>query len=394
MRYFGEFALLNYGQIRNFAVIMTLIAFDGKRAVMNYTGIGNYSRLALESILPLMPEATLRLYTPQVRRNPRLQDLLQSSRVELQTPDTLGGRLFGSLWRSKWLTEQLLRDKPALYHGLSNELPLGIDKSGIPSVVTIHDLIFLRHPEFYHRADVEICTRKFEYASRVADRVIAISERTKLDLMEFFNTPEEKIRVVYQGCSPIFSEPADDATVKALRARYGRYIIGVGTIESRKNQLLTVRALNMLPSDVNLVLVGRRTGYAKQIDSEIKRLGLENRVFFPQNLTMPQIHAHYAAAEVAAYPSFYEGFGIPMLEAVASGTPVVAASGSCLEEAGGPGAIYVNPNSVEEFAEAANKLLSNRLLREEMVARGRQYITRFAPRNFGRGLIDIYNELL
>lgn len=371
-----------------------IIGFDGKRAVMNFTGIGNYSRLALESLLQLMPQAQLRLYTPKIKENPRLQPLLQNPRVELRLPDTLRGRMLGSVWRSKWLTAQLMREKPALYHGLSNELPLGIERSGIPSVVTIHDLIFMRHPEFYHRADVEICTRKFAYASKAAHKVIAISERTKLDLMELLGTPESKIHVVYQGCAPLFHEEVSEERIAELRARYGRYIIGVGTVEARKNQLLTVKALSLLPDDVNLVLVGRRTAYANQIDAEIGRRGLHKRVHMPQNVSMKQIHELYAAAAIAAYPSFYEGFGIPMLEAIAAGVPVVAATGSCLEEAGGPGALYVDPHSVEEFAVAARQMLDDEALRNFMVTAGREYIRRFDPVNFGHGLVEVYNQLL
>lgn len=372
---------------------MQLIGFDGKRAVMNYTGIGNYSRLALESILPLMPDAQLRLYTPRLRNNARLKPLLESGRVELRTPDTLAGRLMPHLWRTRSLSDQLRREKPALYHGLSNELPAGISGTGIPTVVTIHDLIFMRHPEFYHRADVEICHRKFLHAARVADRVIAISERTAIDLRELFNIPEEKIRVVYQGCSPIFNEPLSAECLEENRRIYGRYIIGVGTIESRKNQLLTVRALPALDPDVNLVLVGRQTAYASKIREEARRLGVEERIFMLSNVSMKDIPGLYAAAQFAAYPSYYEGFGIPMLEALAAGVPLIAATGSCLEEAGGPGAIYVDPNDVEAFADAATQLLNSSILREEMVARGRQYIRRFAPENFGRGLVNVYNEL-
>lgn len=373
---------------------MTLIGFDGKRAVMNYTGIGNYSRLALESILPLMPDARLRLYTPKLRENPRLNSLLASGKVDIHTPDTLTGRIMPHIWRSKGLSAQLRRDKPALYHGLSNELPIGIRETGIPSIVTIHDLIFLRHPEFYHHADVEICDRKFRYAAENADRVIAISKRTADDIAELYNIPEEKIRIVYQGCAPLFCQPILPEKNAEIKQQYGRYIIGVGTIEKRKNQLLTLRALSALPEDINLVLVGRPTAYAKSIMAEAKRLGIENRVFMLHNVAMTDIPALYAAAIFASYPSFYEGFGIPMLEALAAGVPLIAASGSCLEEAGGPGAFYVAPDDVEAYVGAARKLIDSPILREEMVARGRQYIQRFAPENFGQGLVNVYNELL
>lgn len=373
---------------------MKIIGFDGKRAVMNYTGIGNYSRLAIESLLRLMPDTRFRLYTPKIVENPRMKGLMKSGRVELRTPDTLAGRMLPIVWRSRGLTSQLMREKPALYHGLSNELPAGIRYTGIPTVVTIHDLIFMRHPEFYHHADVEICTRKFRYATEAADLVIAISQRTAEDLRELFGTPEDKIRIVYQGCSPIFSKQLAPEALAENRAAYGQYIVGVGTIERRKNQLLTVRALAQLPKEINLVLVGRKTAYAKEIEAEVKRLGLEKRVFMLENVPMAQIPALYGAAIFASYPSFYEGFGIPMLEAIAAGVPVIAATGSCLEEAGGPGALYVNPNDVDAYVNAANRLIGKPILREELVARGRQYIRRFAPEHFGQGLINVYNELL
>ncbi len=373
---------------------MTTIGFDGKRAVMNYTGIGNYSRLALESMLPLLPDVTLRLYTPKLHKNPRLEQILASQRVELRTPDTFIGKLMPHVWRSRGLTEQLKREKPALYHGVSNELPAGIKETNIPSVVTIHDLIFLRHPEFYHHTDVEICNRKFRYAARTADRIIAISQRTANDIMELYNIPEEKIRIVYQGCSPLFSQHVAPEKIAELKQLYGNYIIGVGTIEQRKNQLITLRSLYALPKEINLVLVGRQTAYAKEILNEARRLGLTDRIFMLKDVSMTDIHALYAAAIFAAYPSYYEGFGIPMLEALAAGVPVIAATGSCLEEAGGPGAIYVNPDNVDEFTDAATQLINNTMLREEMVARGRQYIQRFAPENFGQGLVNVYNELL
>ena len=224
--------------------------------------------------------------------------------------------------------------------------------------------------------------------------MIAISRRTADDLRELYGIPGDKIRIVYQGCSPLFFRtPSPEAVAKHQR-RFGTYIIGVGTIESRKNQLLTLRALAQLPSDVNLVLVGRQTAYAKRIASEARKLGLSNRLTMLSGVTMAQIPALYAGATIAAYPSFYEGFGIPMLEALACGTPLVAATGSCLEEAGGPGALYVDPTDVDAFAAAARRLLDSSSLRQEMVHRGQQYITRFAPEKFGQGLVNVYNELL
>jgi glycosyltransferase involved in cell wall biosynthesis len=145
---------------------------------------------------------------------------------------------------------------------------------------------------------------------------------------------------------------------------------------------------------VELVLVGRQTAYAKQIAREAQRLGVAARVHMLENVPMTDIAALYAGAIMASYPSHYEGFGIPMLEAIAAGVPVVAATGSCLEEAGGPGGVYVNPLDVEQFAAEANRLLNDSTLRRSMVAEGRKYIARFDADNFGRGLISVYSNVL
>lgn len=374
------------------------IGFDAKRAVLNYSGIGNYSRLALESLRKLLPVDSndFRLYTPKIKPNVQLQPLLDEEGISLATPDTFKGRMLKSVWRSKWLTEQLVRDGVGLYHGLSNELPLGIDRCGIPSIVTIHDLIFLRHPEFYHKTDVGICDRKFRYAANVATRIIAISERTRLDLMELYGIPSEKIDVVYQGCADIFYQQISQDEIESVRQLYNlpkHYIIGIGTIESRKNQMLALKALPMLPEDVSLVLVGRHTAYTDKIIATARESGLESRLHIIHGAQFAHFPAMYAGAIAASYPSFYEGFGIPILEAIAAGSPVIAATGSCLEEAGGPGAIYVDPKSVDEFAKAANALIESPTLRASTVEAGREYIKRFSARNFAEGLLDTYRKV-
>lgn len=149
-----------------------------------------------------------------------------------------------------------------------------------------------------------------------------------------------------------------------------------------------------LPRDLGLVLVGRRTAYARRLDETVSRLGLDGRVMFIENAPMADIPALYAGAVMASYPSFYEGFGLPVIEAIAAGTPVVAATGSCLEEAGGPGALYVDPRDDEAFADAARRLLDDSSLRRHTVAMGRDHITRFRAGNFGQGLIDVYLKTL
>lgn len=373
------------------------IGFDAKRAILNYTGLGNYSRLAVDVVSSAWPGNKYVLYTPRRRHNDRMTDLLTRQCISVRTPDTLTGRMLPQLWRSKGITAQLQRDGIGLYHGLSNELPLGIASSGIASVVTIHDVIFIPHPEFYHRADVMICRRKFGYAAKAADRVIAISECTRRDIVDHYGVDPGKIDVVYQGCHPSFYMPVGAAAVEEIRRKYvlpQRYIVAVGTVEARKNALLAVRAMRALPADVGLVIIGRRTEYARLLDDEIAASGLQRRVRFIEGVPFTDLPALYAGSVFASYTSFYEGFGIPVIEAIASGVPVIAATGSCLEEAGGPGAMYVNPRDTDQYVTYARMLLDDPELRRRMVDAGRAYIARFSFGSFADGLTGVYLKVL
>lgn len=376
-----------------------IIGFEAKRAVANNTGLGNYSRLVVDVLSELYPDNDYRLYAPNVSNTTRMEHLLHRGNLQLIAPDTALWRSASALWRvERGLTNQLRRDKVQLFHGLSNELPLDIARIKIPSVVTIHDLIFRRCPEGYKALDRAIYDYKFRHAAINASRVIAISERTKSDLMELYHIPESKISVVYQGCNPVFTEPVEHARKMEVKQQLNlpdRFIAMVGTIEPRKNQMLAVQAMPMLPKDVSLVIIGRgRMGYDNEVRREIHRLHLEPRVKMLPFVEGEYLPAVYSLAEIAAYPSRYEGFGIPVIEAINSGTPVVAATGSCLEEAGGPGALYVNPDSPEQFAEATASILNSSSLRSSMVEAGKDWTQKFSRANFAAGIMQAYNMAL
>lgn len=183
-----------------------IIGFDAKRAVRNNTGLGNYSRLVVDSLARRFPDNSYRLYTPTVRENDRLTPVVALDNVELCLPEPKGWRCISSIWRSKGIIGQLKREGVGLYHGLSNELPFGINNSGVPSVVTIHDLIFIPFPQFYsNRIDVAIYNYKFRRACREASRIIAVSQCTKRDIVQYYGIDPDKIDVVYQGCHQNFA---------------------------------------------------------------------------------------------------------------------------------------------------------------------------------------------
>lgn len=214
-----------------------------------------------------------------------------------------------------------------LYHGLSNELPIGIHKTGIKSVVTIHDLIFLRYPEYYKPIDRKIYNFKFKYACHVADRIVAISECTKRDIMNFYQIPAEKIDVVYQGCDPQYSEIVSEQKKKQVKEIYQlpeKYILNVGSIETRKNLMLALEALKDIPADIHLVAVGKKTPYVDSLMEYANENGLNDHLHLIHNLPHSDLPAVYQQALMFVYPSRFEGFGIPIIEAMHSQLPVIA----------------------------------------------------------------------
>lgn len=374
-----------------------VVGLDGKRAVENLTGLGNYSRYALNMLSLGYPSTKFVLYAPRERENERLRPLLANPNIELRTPDlTFNNGLGRAFWRSIDLPLTLRKDNIDLYHGLSNELPLTI-KGVCPTVVTIHDVIWRRCPEDYSAVDRKLYDFKYGRSARIANRIIAISECTKRDIMAEFGIPESKIDVIYQGVDPIFSLPVDTSKRMEVRKKYNlpdRYIISVGTVRSRKNQLLAVRGLAKLPPDIHLLIVGRADGpYADRVRKEVTALGLQERVRF-LSIDFNDLPAAYACAEFSSYTSRYEGFGLPVVESLTAGTPVIACTGSCLEEAGGEGAIYVGPDDVEAYARAADRILNHPGLRDRLADKGRRYVKRFSADNFAKQTMAAYTKAI
>ena len=375
-----------------------VIGYDAKRLVRNATGLGNYGRTLVNDVALAVPDDwQLRLYAPDAGRDELRQQVAASERLRFVYPEGRPLKVQRSLWRVGPIVRDLRRDGVQLYHGLTGELPRGIRRAGIPSVVTIHDLIFLRHPEYYHWLDMQIYAWKFRVTCREADRIIAISNRTKQDIMELGGIGDDKIDVIYQSCSPRFAAETTPQQAAEVRSRYGlpmRFVLSVGSIEERKNIGLAVQALRHLPADIHLVAVGKATPYAEQVLAEARRDGTDGRIHFLHGVPDDDLQALYHMAEVFVYPSRYEGFGIPIIEAIHSGLPVVAATGSCLEEAGGPDSLYVSPDDAEALAAAVSSLLKGGSTREQRILRSRDYVRRFEGGDVARQVLRVYDRLL
>ncbi len=377
-----------------------VVGFDAKRIVRNGTGLGSYGR-TLVNDLTAVDGLELRLYAPDRGRDDLRGQVPECDHLHYVYPSIPHVPLLGSLrksyWRSHAIVKALLADGVQVFHGLSGELPVGIRQAGIKTVVTIHDLIFMRHPEYYNWIDVQIYKRKFFKTLREADRIVAISECTRRDIVELGGIPAERIDLIYQSCAARFSAEVSAEQAAAVSKRYqlpARYVLSVGSIEERKNMLLAVKALHWLPADIHLVMVGKATKYTARLLQEAEKDGVVQRVHALHGVPDADLPALYTQAEAFVYPSRYEGFGIPIIEAIRMGLPVVACTGSCLEEAGGPDNLYVDPDDAEGLAAALQRVLKGAEDREERIARSRQYVKRFENNDAARHFTELYRQLL
>ncbi|GHT59930.1 glycosyl transferase family 1 [Bacteroidia bacterium] len=368
------------------------IGFDAKRAIQNNTGLGNYSRFVIEVLSEYYPDSAYFLFAPQEKDNARLKKLLSRPNVFFIFPSGIS-KLLSLFWRLFGSKKNINKNHVEIFHGLSNELPVNIQNTGVKMVVTIHDLIFIRYPQYYQWIDRKIYYWKFRRACRKADVIIAISECTKRDIISFFHIPEEKIKVVYQNCNPLFKQPVSDDKRKQITEKHQlpeQYILYVGSIEQRKNLLLVVRALQQIPEKIHLVAIGKPTPYQQEVEQYAREMGLESRLHIKNDFPCEDLPAAYQSATVFVYPSFFEGFGIPVIEALSSGVPVIAATGSCLEEAGGPDSIYVNPHDETELAVKIREISENQDLAKKMVEQGLVYMKRFEPQRIAVEIMGIY----
>lgn len=373
------------------------IGYDAKRLFNNFTGLGNYSRFVMKALLEHYPDQHYTLYSPKVKDHPETHEFRTNPKLLVRTPPRwVKGSGFGSFWRSVNLGNIAFRDGMDVFHGLSNELPVS-KPNGLKTVVTVHDLIFIRYPKLYKKIDVNIYKKKMTNACKTADKIIAISHQTSRDLQHYLKVPKERITVIYQGCNPIFKIKASDEEIEKVKTKYNlpdQFVLTVGTLEPRKNALLLLRAAAQTKEKISVVMIGKSTSYQKQLNKLIEEESLKDRVHFIHQVDLNDLPKIYQSAKIFVYPSRFEGFGIPIVEAIASGVPVIAARGSCLEEAGGPSSVYVDPDKDKELASAMDRLLNDAAECRKMVEASKEYIRQFEPKPIADKLMEVYKEVM
>jgi glycosyltransferase involved in cell wall biosynthesis len=374
------------------------IGFEAKRFFTNYTGLGNYSRFIVGALSASYPQDHYYLFTPRLKAHPEVTPLIDRENISVVTPPAFYKMLkLSGVWRSWGMSHDATMEDLSIFHGLSQELPLQLPRT-VKKVVTVHDLIFLRYPQFYNPIDVRIYRAKVKSACLRADKVVAISEQTAHDLEEFLKISRNNIDVIYQGCHPNFHRTVTEAEVKTIKEKYRlpeNYLLNVGTIEERKNLLLLIDAMGqMSPSDrIPLVVVGRKTSYFDQVLQRATELGILNMITFLHQASFADFPAIYRGASVFIYPSLFEGFGIPLIEAIASGLPVITSTGSCFKEAAGPDAVYVDPHRAGMLAAELTRLLRDEATRRRMITGSKEYIQRFNPEVIAANLHACYQRL-
>ena len=366
------------------------IGFDAKRAFLNTSGLGNYSRNTLNALLKYYPENSYILFTPEIKK----KLFSNYSQFDIISPDSSLSKIFKSLWRSFSVSGQLKKHKLDIFHGLSNELPDGIHKSEVPAVVTIHDLIFMRFPEFYKAIDRKIYYQKVKYACNSAKKVIAISEQTKNDIIEYLNINPDKIEVVYQSISHKYFERQNCEHLISKYNLPNKFILSVGTIEQRKNQLSILKALYSAGIETIIIFVGKPTLYSAELLKFITENKMENRVKFLNNISRKDLAGLYQLASLSVYISVFEGFGLPVIESMASGCPVITSNVSCLPETAGGAAILCDPENSDEIGKEIKKLLEDNSFRNKMIDKGTERAKLFHPEKYSQNLVSLYSKVI
>lgn len=369
------------------------IGFDAKRLFNNFTGLGNYSRFVLDALLEESGDNEYHLYTPKIKDRAETKKYLSNPDLKIITPPSwMKPAPLAALWRTALPVFSKDFSSLDIFHGLSHELPMGIP-AHVKSIVTIHDLIFLRYPQFYSKFDVMMHHQKVKHACRVADRIVAVSEQTANDVIHFLKADPAKIKVVYQGCHRQFREKRSIEEIGVVRKKYElpeHYILMVGSIEERKNAITLLKAFAMLPKATRpgLVLVGKGTSYLSKVKKTIASLGIEKEIKLVHNAAFNDLPAIYQGAAVFTYPSLFEGFGIPIIEAIESGLPVLTSKGSCFAEAGGPAAWYADPQKPEEWASYLQEILGSD--QSQRIASQQEHVLKFRPENNRENLLKTY----
>ena len=371
------------------------IAFDAKRMLNNPTGLGNHARILADALMRDYPDNEYLFFSPTAK-DEFLNQL--HGEYEMHFPETRSAQAVHSWWRSYGITNDLLKNKVDIYHGISNELPFNIHGTRIKTVVTIHDLIFLKHSEQYPWIDRQIYTLKTKHAAKHADAIIAVSQETKQDLIDLYKVPERKISVIYPSVDEQFYHIVSENKKAVVKMQYKlpeKYILNVGSFFPRKNQVKVIEAFERVKEEIteDLVLVGSSGYMLAEVQKMVTEKKLDGRVHILTTVGNDDLPSIYQSASLFVFPSLFEGFGAPVLEALFSGVPVIASRGGAIAEAAGRESIYIDPQSTEDMADKILSILNDEGQQKRMIESGHRHAQTMTDSVFAARIMDVFKSI-
>ncbi len=359
-----------------------VIGIDASRAVsLQPTGTETYSLRLIQALIHLRPPYSFRLYF----RTPPPASLFPATE-HCVIP-------FPRLWTHIRLSWEMARCPPDVLFVPAHVLPLIRPRRAL---VTVHDLGYRYFSQAHPRLQQLYLDLSTRWNAWVATHILADSEATRTDLVKLYNTPPEKVTVAYPGYDETLSPVRDPAALAAVRTRYdipGDYFLYLGTLQPRKNLARLIQAYSRLPTQASLVLAGKRGWLSDDLVPLVRRLGLEGRVLFTGYIPIEDRAPLLSGALAFVFPSLYEGFGLPILEAQACGCPVICSSTSSLPEVAGDSALQVPPDDVHALADAMARLEGDPELRRDLIERGFANIRRFSWERCARTVLRVIENL-
>ncbi len=373
------------------------VCLDVSPTVQNHAGLGRYAGEVARSLAQEKNEVELSLFYNWQSPEDRLPDYLQAIPHRSR-------RLSNKPWRMAVLLSQMLRwpmdnvfGAVEIFHA-TNHLLAFFKRAR--TVFTLHDLIFLHYPEYHLPTNRWYLTFAMPRYLRASHVVVTPSECSRQDALKFYGLPEDKIKVIPEAAGPAFKPAGGPIPLNRARQRYNlpeRFVLHVGTIEPRKNLNRLLEAFRPLLADwpdLKLVLVGKKGWLYESFFQQLRELGMEEVVFFPGFVDEADLPAFYHLAELFVYPSLYEGFGLPPLEAMACGTPVICSSSSSLPEVVGSAGLLIDPTDTAGLSEAMRRVLSDGTLRADLARRGLSQAQKFSWHKTVKALEEVYQSLL
>jgi glycosyltransferase involved in cell wall biosynthesis len=375
------------------------IGVDITAAVTQGGGIGRYTRELIYALIKADKENEYHLFSARQPAVLPVPDPVPAGENIRYHQAPLNERWLYRLWYRLRLPlpVQLLTGSLDLFH--SPDFVLPPVRGGIPTILTVHDLSFVHFPDTFTPALVNYLNKVVPWSVERATHILADSQATKDDLMNIWQVGAEKVTVLYSGVSGRFRPVTDKKQLAAVRQKYGLgsapFLVSVSTLQPRKNFQMLIRAFKPVAEQQphNLVIAGGKGWLYEEMLAEVEKQGLAGRVKFIGFVADSDLPALYSEAALMVFPSLYEGFGLPLLEAMACGVPVLSSNSSCLPEVVGEAAVQLSPTDQEAWSQMMNGLLADSGRRARMVAAGFLQARKFTWKKAAVQLLGIYREL-